>query len=167
MTTARTLRATLGGLGVLTAGYGVYGLLNEHVITDRAAVGEWLVAGVIGHDFLLAPAVFILCAIVYRLTNARWRGRLAAFLLIGGSLVAVSIPALIRQGLNRNTTVLPLDYARNLTVLLAILAAIMVVYSIADRTRRHRATRKAAAAAAANEAERKTASPAPRKEDDS
>lgn len=139
MTAARAFRLALGGLGLVTLGYGVYGLFEEHVIKDRAAVGEWLVAGVVGHDFLLAPAVFALCAVAYRLTGARWRGRLAAFLLAGGSLVLISIPALVRQGLNRNQTVLPLDYARNLTVLLLVLAATMVVYGAVDAGRRRRA----------------------------
>lgn len=129
MTTARNLRIGLGALGVATLGYGVYGLFNESGIRDQAAVGEWLVGGVIGHDFLLAPVVFGLGAVAYRFTDARWRGRLAAVLLIGGSLTLISIPALLRQGLNRNKTVLPLDYARNLGVLLAVLVAAVAAYS--------------------------------------
>ena len=128
MTTARNLRIGLGALGVATLGYGVYGLFNESGIRDQAAVGEWLVGGVIGHDFLLAPVVFVLGAVAHRFTDARWRGRLAAVLLIGGSLTLISIPALLRQGLNRNKTVLPLDYARNLGVLLAVLVAAVAAY---------------------------------------
>ena len=143
MTAVRTLRLALGGVGVALLGYGVYGLFNEQVIKDRAAVGEWLVVGVIGHDFLLAPVVYVLCAIAFRFTSARWRGRLAALLLVGGSLFLISIPALVRQGLNRNTTVLPLDYARNLSVLLAVLVAAMALYSGVDAVRRRAATKKA------------------------
>ncbi|MBR7825750.1 hypothetical protein KDK95_05480 [Actinospica sp. MGRD01-02] len=129
MTTAKRLRIGLGALGVATLGYGVYGLFEESGIRDETAVGEWLIGGVIWHDFLLAPVVFALGAIAYRFTDARWRGRLAAVLLIGGSLTLISIPALLRQGLNRNTTVLPLDYARNLGVLLAVLVALVAAYA--------------------------------------
>ena len=149
MTATRAFRLALGALGVGVFGYGLRGLLTEPEISDKPAVGEWLVGGVIGHDALLAPVVFLLCAIAYRFTSARWRGRLAALLLIGGSLFLISIPALLRQGLNRNTTVLPLDYARNLGVLLAVLVAAMALYGGLDAALRRRvAIRRAVAAAA-------------------
>jgi hypothetical protein len=146
MTATRIFRLSLGALGVGVLGYGVRGLLTEREISDHAAVGEWLVGGVIGHDALLAPVVFVLCAIAYRFTDARWRGRLAALLLIGGSLILISVPALLRKGLNSNKTVLPLDYARNLGVLLAVLVAAFALYGGIDAARRRRAIRRAAAA---------------------
>ena len=151
MTAIRIFRLSLGALGVGVLAYGVRGLLTERNISDHAAVGEWLVGGVIGHDALLAPVVFVLCAIAYRFTNARWRGRLAALLLIGGSLILISVPALLRKGLNSNKTVLPLDYARNLGVLLAVLVAGFALYGGIDATRRRRAIRRAAATAADDE----------------
>ena len=159
MTATRVFRLLLGALGVGVLAYGVRGLLTERNISDHAAVGEWLVGGVIGHDALLAPVVFVLCAIAYRFTDARWRGRLAALLLIGGSLIAISIPALLRKGLNSNKTVLPLDYARNLGVLLAVLVAAFALYSAVDGSRRRRAERRTAAAAEAAAAEAAQAEP--------
>jgi hypothetical protein len=146
MTATRIFRLSLGTLGVGVLAYGVRGLLTERNISDHAAVGEWLVGGVIGHDALLAPVVFVLCAIAYRFTDARWRGRLAALLLIGGSLILISIPALLRKGLNSNKTVLPLDYARNLGVLLAVLVGVFALYGGIDASRRRRAIRREAAA---------------------
>lgn len=146
MTAVRIFRLALGALGLATLAYGVNGLFNEPEISDRAAVGQWLVGGVIGHDFIIAPVVFVLGAIVYRFTSARWRGRLAALLLIGGSLFLISIPALLRQGMNANPTVLPFDYARNLSAVLAVLVAIMAVYGAVDARRRHRRARRLAAA---------------------
>jgi hypothetical protein len=151
MTAIRIFRLSLGALGVGVLAYGVRGLLTERNISDHAAVGEWLVGGVIGHDALLAPVVFVLCAIAYRFTNARWRGRLAALLLIGGSLILISVPALLRKGLNSNKTVLPLDYARNLGVLLAVLVAGFALYGGIDASRRRRAIRRAAATEADDE----------------
>ena len=148
MAATRVFRLLLGALGVGVLVYGVRGLLTERNISDHAAVGEWLVGGVIGHDALLAPVVFVLCAIAYRFTNARWRGRLAALLLIGGSLILISIPALLRKGLNSNKTVLPLDYARNLGVLLAVLVAVFALYGGIDASRRRRAERRAVEAEA-------------------
>jgi hypothetical protein len=138
MGVATISRFALGGLGVGVLGYGVFGLLTEHAIRHPAAVGEWLVGGLIAHDLLLAPVVYVLCAVACRLTSARWRGRLAALLLIGGSLILISIPALLRKGLNANPTVLPLDYTRNLLVLLGVLVAVMALYGAADAARRRR-----------------------------
>ena len=63
-------------------------------------------------------------------------------LLVCGSLVLVSVPALLQQGRNPNPTVLPLDYARNLAVLLAAIAGAAALYAVLDaRRRRRRAAR--------------------------
>ncbi|HEX4787018.1 MAG TPA: hypothetical protein VH372_01045 [Actinospica sp.] len=146
MATARILRFALGGLGAAVFGYGVVGLLTEPAIRDPGAVGEWLVVGLLVHDAVLAPLVFAACAIAYRFTGPRRRGRLAALLLAGGSLVLISVPALDRHGKNANPTVLPLDYARNLGVLLAVLAGASALYGGADALRRRRAAKAEAAA---------------------
>jgi hypothetical protein len=134
----KTFRAVLGALGVGVLGYGVSGLLTEPAIRDPADVGKWLVTGLLGHDALLAPFVFLLCAGGYRFTGARWRGRLAGLLLVGGSLIVISVPALLQQGRNPNKTVLPLDYARNLGALLLLLVAAVALYGGADAARRRR-----------------------------
>ena len=149
MAAAKALRLALGGLGVGVLGYGVFGLLTERAISDPAAVGQWLVVGLLAHDALLAPFVFLLCALAFRFTGSRWRGRLAGLLLVGGSLVLISIPALLQEGRNPNSTVLPLDYARNLGILLAVLVVAMALYGGLDAGRRRRAIRRRAAAAAA------------------
>ena len=148
MAAATGLRFALGGLGAAVLGYGVVGLLTEPAIRDPEGVGEWLVVGLLVHDAVLAPLVFAACALAYRIIGARGRGRLAALLLTGGSLVLISIPALVRHGRNANPTVLPLDYARNLGVLLAVLLGVSVLYSVADAVRRRRALKAAAAAVA-------------------
>lgn len=148
MTAATRLRFALGGLGAAVLGYGVVGLLTEPAIRDPEGVGEWLVVGLLVHDAVLAPLVFAACALAYRVIGGRGRGRLAALLLTGGSLVLISIPALVRHGRNANPTVLPLDYARNLGVLLAVLIGASMLYSLVDAMRRRRALKAAAAAAA-------------------
>ena len=152
MATARNLRIALGGLGVAVFGYGVVGLLTEPAIADPGAVGEWLVVGLLVHDAVLAPLVFALCAVTYRYTGTRRRGRLAALLPVGGSLILISVPALVRHGRNANPTVLPLDYARNLGVLLAVLVGASALYGGAGAMRRRGAAKAEAAAGAAAEA---------------
>ena len=144
--TAKTLRILLGAMGVGVMAYGIWGFTTAPEITARPEIGQWLIAGVIAHDALLAPTVFLLGAATYRVTGARMRGRLAALLLIGGSLALISLPALTQKGHNPNHTVLPLDYARNLGVLLAALAAIVVLLSVADARRARRRRRRLPAA---------------------
>lgn len=140
MTAAKAARILLGTAGVGMMAYGIVGFATAPEITARTEVGQWLLAGVIAHDALLAPTVFVLGAVAYRATGARLRGRLAALLLIGGSLLLISLPALAQKGRNSNHTVLPLDYARNLSVLLASLVGLFILLSAADtlRTRRRR-----------------------------
>jgi hypothetical protein len=151
------LRFALGAVGAAVLGYGVYGLLTEPAISDLGNVGEWLVAGVVLHDAVLAPLVFAACALAYRGVGARLRGRLAALLLVGGSLVLVSVPALLQQGRNANPTVLPLDYARNLAVLLAVVVGAAALYAGVDARRRRRAARREQAAHEEEQAEEEQA----------
>lgn len=127
------LRLILGGIGAATLAYGAFGLLTEPDIAQPVYVGKWLVGGLIGHDVLLAPAVFILCAVAYRLTGAKARGRMAFILLVGGSLLIVGLPGVLRKGRNANPTVLPLDYSRNLAVLLALLIGGVLLVALGDR----------------------------------
>jgi hypothetical protein len=154
MGAARVVRPVLGALGVAVLGYGAFGLFTDPSIKNHASVEEWLIWGLVAHDAILAPVVFTLCAVAYRLTGVRWRGRLAALSLIGGSLVLIAVPALLRRGHNPNPTVLPLDYARNLGLLLAVLVAAMAVYGGIDAARRrHRQKAAARRAVVAAEAE--------------
>ena len=143
-------RLVLGAAGLAVLANGAYGLLTTPQTSPPEAVGQWLVGGLVLHDALLAPAVYLLGAIAFRFTSARWRGRLAALLLIGGSLTLISLPEVLQQGKNPNPTVLPLDYARNIGLLLGALVLAMALYSAVDAARRRRATvRRAVAAAAA------------------
>ncbi len=135
-------RVLLGAVGVGVMAYGVQGFATARDVTARTEIGKWLVVGVIAHDALLAPTVFLLGAAAHRFTGARLRGRLAALLLIGGSLSLIAFPALSQKGANPNHTVLPLDYARNLSVLLAALAGAVVVFSVVDALRGRRVHRR-------------------------
>ena len=145
-TATKTARILLGATGVGVMAYGIVGFTTAPDVTARTEVEQWLIAGVIAHDALLAPTVFLLGAAAYRITGARLRGRLAALLLIGGSLVLISLPALDQKGQNPNHTVLPLDYARNLGVLLAGLVGAFVLLSVADTLRIRRRQRRLRAA---------------------
>src|SRR6202022_2559049 len=98
-------RIGLGAFGLWVLSIGARGLLAGHPLAANEPVGKWLLNGVIVHDALIAPTVFVLCAVAYRLTSVRVRQALAAILLIGGSAVIVVLPDLLRKGHNSNPTV--------------------------------------------------------------
>jgi hypothetical protein len=146
MRVSTALRVGVGAGGVAMIGFGVWTLWVEKArIGQPASIGRWLVGGVIGHDAILAPAVFLACALAGRYTGARVRRALALFLLAGGSLVIVGLPDILRSGDNPNPTVTPLDYPRNLTIALgavALIAALSVVPGgVRDRRARAREAR--------------------------
>jgi hypothetical protein len=140
-------RIALGAGGLVVFGVGARGLLTGHPFASNAPVGRWLLGGVIVHDGLIAPTTFLLGALAYRFTSVRVRRSLAAFLLVGGSVVIVALPDVLRKGLNSNTTVTPLDYTRNLAIVLAAVAAAALLIPLAGTLRARRRARKSVRAA--------------------
>jgi hypothetical protein len=147
---ALVLRVLLGASGLAVLGYGAWGLLTMQHAAALASVGRWLLVGLILHDAVLAPVVFIVCALAYRLIGPRLRRALAAILLIGGSVVLVALPEFLLPAGNPNPTVHPLNYARGLaiTVALVIAAALLPLLLSALRDRRRARLRARAEALA-------------------
>ena len=144
MRAATAMRTCVGAVGVAMLGFGAWNLLwhQRSQVGPPADVGKWLLGGVIVHDAILAPLVFLACAVAWRLTGVRLRRALALFLLAGGSLVIIALPDILRSGDNSNPTVTPLDYPRNLTIILGLLAVVAALSvapgAVRDRRRRHR-----------------------------
>jgi hypothetical protein len=142
MRASTALRTGVGAGGVAMLGFGVWNLLwhKNAQVGPPASVGKWLLGGVIGHDAVIAPLVFLACAVAWRCTGARVRRALALFLLAGGSLAIVGLPDILRSGDNPNPTVTPLDYPRNLAIALGAVAVIAVLSVVpgAARDRRSR-----------------------------
>ncbi|HLK43757.1 MAG TPA: hypothetical protein VKV34_10485 [Thermoleophilia bacterium] len=159
---ALVLRVLLGGAGVAILGYGAWGLLTMQHAAALASVGRWLVVGLILHDAVLAPVVFVVCAVAYRLTGPRLRRALAAILLIGGSVVLVALPEFLLPPGNSNPTVHPLNYARGLAIVGAVvIAAALLPLLLTGLRERRRARRRARAEALAESLRSKEASPSP------
>jgi hypothetical protein len=162
MRVSTALRLGVGACGVAMLAFGLWTFwrLKSHIGLP-ASIWRWLLGGVIGHDAILAPAVFLCCALAGRYTSARVRRALALFLLAGGSLVIVGLPDILRSGDNPNPTVTPLDYPRNLTIALGAVALIAVLTlvpgGVRDRRRRAQEARlrmqAEAVAAAASQAD--------------
>ncbi|MGH6654941.1 MAG: hypothetical protein ACRDVE_07015 [Actinocrinis sp.] len=148
-TAALLARIALGAFGVWVASIGVRALWPTQSFGASPSTGRWLIGGVIAHDAIIAPVVFVLGAIVARFTSARTRQALAAILLIGGSALIVGLPNALHKGQNPNPTVNPLDYTRNLIiVILAVVGGVVLVTS-ASAARGRRRERRAAEVAVA------------------
>ncbi|MGP3972160.1 hypothetical protein [Streptomyces sp. 6N223] len=117
---ARLARLALGVGGLAMIGLGAWVLLFDAASRTPGQVAAWLAGAVVVHDLLLAPAVLLLGLAVRPLR--RVRGALRGALLVGGCVTLVALPPLLRPGAPRNETVLPLDYGRNLALLLAVVA---------------------------------------------
>jgi hypothetical protein len=142
------LRIALGCFGLWMLSVGARGLLLGHPLKADEPLGRWLLGGVIVHDAIIAPTVFVLCAIVFRLASVRVRQALAAILLIGGSALVVGLPDLLRKGDNANPTVTPLDYRRDLIIVLLAVAGGVLLVTAAGARRARKKERLAAAAEA-------------------
>ncbi|HZP51812.1 hypothetical protein [Actinocrinis sp.] len=131
-------RVALGAFGVWVASIGLRALLRGHPFAANAPVGRWLIGGVVAHDAIIAPTVFVLGAVTVRLAGPRVRQALAAILLIGGSVLIVGLPDVLRKGHNANPTVTPLDYTRNLIIVLLAVAGGVLLATVAPAMWRRR-----------------------------
>lgn len=146
MRAAMGARLTAGAVGVAMLGFGAWHLLTDHDLGQKESIGKWLLGGVIVHDGILAPLVFACCALAWRFSGLRLRRGLAMFLLVGGSLTIVAGPAILRRGDNPNLTVTPLDYSRNLALVLAGLAVCVLLYALGGLLIDRRRSRSGSAA---------------------
>ena len=116
----RAGRVLLALFGVVVMAYGAWGLFLSPHVPHHANLPVWLAASVLAHDIALAPVVFGLCWAGTRLLPARARPWAAGALLSGGAVLVVGLPAVVRRGRDSNPTVLPLDYGRNILLVLLV-----------------------------------------------
>ncbi|MEV0637775.1 hypothetical protein AB0I77_23090 [Streptomyces sp. NPDC050619] len=136
------LRWTLGTAGALLLGIGGWLLVTETREDTVPQVLLWLVGAVAVHDGLLVPLVLLIGAALRRpfgseygkgggdgsgVSNGNGYGVLRGGLVVGGCLTLVALPLLLRQGQGRNPSALPLDYATNWQLLLAVTLAVTLV----------------------------------------
>ena len=142
MRSVRAWRIVLGGLGVAAVGYGGRGVLSGGVATDWPATAVWLLAGVLLHDFVLVPAAAVAGWLVTRVVPGTVRPVVRAGLVVAALVTAVALPVVSGRGDPGNPSSTPLDYPRNLALVLLAVAAGTAALAV----RRHRRLRRAAAA---------------------
>jgi hypothetical protein len=105
--------------------FGVWGLLGHAEATMPAAWAGWLVAALLGHDLLVAPALLAVGWLVGRLPD-RWRAPVRAGLMVSATVVLVTLPAFLGDGRETqpgNTSLLPNRYGRSLALVLGLVWA--------------------------------------------
>jgi hypothetical protein len=104
-------RRVLAGVGALLAAYGGWLLVSRQDPDQVLAAGEWLVAGVLLHDAVLAPLVLGSWVLVARLAGPAWRAPTAVGLVVLGSVTLLAVPVLGRFGArDDNRTLLDRHY---------------------------------------------------------
>ena len=130
----RAWRWGLGVVGVLGIAFGLRGVLRGGVATDWPVTVTWLVAGPLLHDLVVFPAVAAAGWVVARVVPATVRPVVRGGLLVAAAVTVVAIPVLTGRGDPRNPSLTPLDYPRNLALVLAAVAVVTAALAV----RRHR-----------------------------
>ena len=124
-------RILLGVGGVAAMAWSAWLVLTGGVVTPPVGVATWLAAVVIAHDLVLAPMVVGLGWLAARAVPGRARTPVAVAFLICGSVVVMSAPLWLGQLLGRlpttNPSVDPLDYPRNVLVLVTAICLLVVL----------------------------------------
>lgn len=89
------LRVAMILVGTGIVAFGAFGLLTDKNVSNRLNIGEWLAGGIVLHDAVLAPVVFVLCRLATRAGGPRTRWVLAAVLMIVGTATLVAAPILL------------------------------------------------------------------------
>ncbi|MFI1467736.1 hypothetical protein [Streptomyces wuyuanensis] len=127
---AAPIRYAAGALGVVMMGVGAALVLSSR---DAPGVLVWLGGALVLHDAVLAPLVLGVGLLVAGLPA---RGVVRGALVVGGSLVLVTLPLLLRPGAPPNPSALPLPYGRNLVIVLGVVAGAACLVLLVRRLRR-------------------------------
>ena len=143
-------RIGLAIAGLLLALFGVFRLLSEIPAGSLILLGIWLLAALIIHDAVVAPATVALGWVLRRTTPDRERGYLQSALIMIALVALVAVPMIALRGSQPPVKALLLrDYAANLALLISAIIAVSVLRYAARlvrdqrvATEQHRARRR-------------------------
>lgn len=127
-------RLALGGLGVLVGLYGAWLLLSRQDADQLRSAAIWLAAGVVLHDFVLAPVVLVAFAVGRRLLPAAFRGPAVVGGVVLGTVTVVAVPVLGSFGARAdNPWLLDRDYVAGWLGLAAVVVLGVLVAGVRRR----------------------------------
>lgn len=118
-------------LGWAIMAYALRGVFDEYGNTNPPQLVRWVIGAAVLHDLLLAPVVTAL-AVVLAKVLPRWaRGPVIGALALSALVAVFSVPLVRTFGRRElNSSTLPLDYGRNVVIVIVgiwLVAAVMVV----------------------------------------
>ncbi|MEU8194456.1 hypothetical protein AB0C10_11825 [Microbispora amethystogenes] len=136
MNAPRLLGYGLGG-GLVVAG--LAGLVVDARLTDPLGWALWFGGLIVAHDGVLVPLVLLTGVAVGRM---REPSTVRAGLIVAAVLSLIALPMVTGFGRRAdNPSLLPLDYGRNLLVVLSLVALVTALITTAVRLRAKRRRR--------------------------
>lgn len=128
----KTWRITLAVAGILLGLYGAVSLLTNVDIGTLLLLALWLIGAVVIHDGIVSPLVIGVGWLIHRVVPARARRYLQGGLIAAGLVTVVAIPMISQQGAQpANKALLQQNFGVNLTVLVALVAAVsLLLYAV-------------------------------------
>ena len=118
-------RIVLALSGLLLGGFGVFRLLTEVPTGSLIKLVIWLLAALIIHDMVIAPAVVGLGWTLRRTVPDRGRRYLQVALITMVAVIVIALPMIVLRGSQPPVKALLLrDYAANLVLLIGLIAAV-------------------------------------------
>jgi hypothetical protein len=112
------------GWGVMA--FGVVSLFHSSSRTHPDQWVRWFLGSLVAHDFIVAPVVFTIGALLVGRIPAPWRAPIQGGLIATGILTLMSWPFLRGYGRDPNDpSVLPNNYAVSLVIVLAVVWAVV------------------------------------------
>lgn len=138
----RAARGVLVGLGIVMLGLGAWAFVAQ--VEPRAYIGLllWCIAALVLHDGVIAPLTVLVGVLARRAGRRVPYASIAVAqtaLLIVALLCALVIPEIVGQHRGTaNPTILPLDYAAHLAIVVGVLLVLAVAITVVPLVRRRR-----------------------------
>ena len=115
-------------VGWLIIGFGIHSALHNSKDADPSALLVHVVSFDLGHDLVLAPVALFVGWLTAKLVPRIARGPVRAALVTSSMFIVFSVPLVRRWGRRpTNSSTIPLDYGRDLTIVVGVVWAIAVV----------------------------------------
>jgi hypothetical protein len=132
--TSMAARVTLGAVGVAAMLWAAWLTLTGGAATNPTRVALWLIGGLVVHDAVLAPALVAFGWVVARLLPPWAQAPVQAGGLVAAVVTLASVPLLLGFGRRPdNPSANPLDYPRNLLIVLTVVAVVCAVWALFAR----------------------------------
>jgi hypothetical protein len=118
-------------------GYGLWGFWGHAAATHPHRTVWWILGSAVAHDAVVAPVVTIIGLLLIRFLPRGVNGPVAGGVAASGVVLAFSYPLLRHFGRRAdNPSILPLDYPRNVALLLVAIWTVVSVVLLVRRGRR-------------------------------